>query len=184
VAVSRLECSWGSLAVVAASGSNSFSDLVLSAIQSRVVPRLGVENMGGAVVLERIARGAGGTRWYLLRDPGDVAALVDKLSPGSSVSFYFDGRLALRAYDNTVASEILEIAQADGEAVVARPRTDHVEMEVEFVAGEEELREFVAGLPPGANVVYGRFPAVDDDGVRAVTVDLPDRDGIVRQHPY
>ena len=75
------------------------------------------------------------------------------------------------------------IAQADGEIVVARPRTDHVEMEVEFVAGEEELREFVAGLPPGASVVYGRFPAVDD-GMRAVTLDLPDRDGIVRPHPH
>jgi len=169
---------------VGASGSNSFSDLALTEIQNRFVPRLLVDNASGAVVLERIARGAGGTRWYLLRDPGDVGSLADNLSPGSRVSFYFDGRLALQEYDNTVASEILEIVKVDGEAVIATPRTENIEMEVEFIACDNELRDFAAALPPGASVVYGRFPADDDDGVRAVTLDLPDRDGIVRPHPH
>jgi hypothetical protein len=158
--------------------------LALTEIQNRFVPRLLVENAGGAVVMERIARGAGGTSWYLLRDPGDLGSLADNLSPGSRVSLYFDGRLALREYDDTVASEILEIVKVDGEAVIATPRTEHIEMEVEFVASEDELRDFAAALPPGASVVYGRFPADDDDGVRAVTLDLPDRDGIVRPHPH
>ena len=124
---------------MAASGSNSFSDLALTEIQNRFVPRLLAENAGGAVVLERIARGAGGTRWYLLPDPGDVGSLADSLSPGSRVSFYFDGRLALRKYDDTVATEILEIVKVDGEAVIATPGAEHIEMEVEFIAGEDEL---------------------------------------------
>jgi len=158
--------------------------LALTEIQNRFVPRLLVENAGGAVVLERIARGAGGTRWYLLPDPRDLNSLAGNLSPGSRVSFYFDGRLALRKYDDTVATEILEIVKVDGEAVIATPGAEHIEMEVEFIAGEDELRDFAAVLPRGASVVYGRFPADDDDGVRAVTLDLPDRDGIVRPHPH
>jgi hypothetical protein len=174
----------GSLAFVAGSASNSFSDLALSAIEGRSLSRLLAEKAGGAVVLERIARGAGATRWYLLRDADDVPALAESLSPGSRVSFYLDARLALRPYDDTVASEILAIAQADRDSVVATPRSEGLEMDVEFIAGEDELQEFTARLPSGASVVYGRFPAADDDGVSAVTVDLPDRDGVVRPHPH
>jgi hypothetical protein len=67
---------------------------------------------------------------------------------------------------------------------VATPRAEGIEIDVEFIAGDEELRDFAAGLASRARVVYGRFPAADDDGVRAITFDLPDRDGIFRPHPH
>jgi hypothetical protein len=33
-------------------------------------------------------------------------------------------------------------------------------------------------------VFYGDFPGRDNDGVNAVTLTIPDKDGIVRTHPY
>jgi hypothetical protein len=62
-----------------------------------------VRHPTGAVVLERIARGAGATRWYSLRDPEKLHALAERLTPGSSLSFYFDDRVRAREYDGEVA---------------------------------------------------------------------------------
>jgi hypothetical protein len=98
--------------------------------------------------------------------------------------------LALDAVRATAAPQLLReapagaIAAQDGDAVIGRLGDDQLEINVEFVASPAELEEYASELPSGAEVIYGRFPGRDNDGLRAVTIDLPDRDGVVRPHPH
>ena len=137
-----------------------------------------------AVVLERIARGGGATRWFFIQGPDQLEALVSALSPGSSVSFYFDDRIKPTELVPQVAEEILRLAAEDGDAVVGRLSPGGIEIEVQFVTGPSDLGEIATSLVPGERVFVGRFPARDSDDVRAVTLDLPDRDGVLRPHPH
>ena len=109
--------------------------------------------------------------------------LEQRLSPGSLVSFYFDGRLAGDVYGPAVAEAVLGIARKDGDAVIGRVEDAELELDVEFVAGHAELEQYASALGQ-ADVIYGRFPAADNDGERAVTITLPDRDGVIRPHPH
>jgi hypothetical protein len=71
-----------------------------------------------------------------------------------------------------------------GDAVVGVVGEDSVKMGVEVVVSREDLAECMSAIALGVPVFYGAFPSRDDDGVRAVTMTLPDRDGIVRNHPH
>jgi hypothetical protein len=164
--------------------SSHLPHLVGDAIRGTSVPQLLGRAANGVVVLERIAGGAGSTRWFLLRDAAELTDLEQRISTGSLVSFYFDGRLATRRYDREVASTVLRIADQDHDAVIGRLRRGEIEIEVEFVAGPSELHAYESRLAPGEEVIFGRFPAADDDGQRAVTITIPDPDGVVRGHPY
>jgi len=72
-----------------------------------------------AVVLERIARGAGTTNWFVCRRPEDLPLSRPKFWPGSKVSFYFDGRLRHTRFTTTSEIEILDII-VDSEEKSAR----------------------------------------------------------------
>jgi hypothetical protein len=52
------------------------------------------------------------------------------------------------------------------------------------VTGCNDLDDFVSTLTAVSLVFFGPFPASDNDGIRAVTVALPDADGVVRSHPH
>jgi hypothetical protein len=162
---------------------DSFRVAVRDAIGATAVPRLLAGGSREAVVLERIARGAGSTRWFLVGDIEALAVLEQRLSPGSRVSFYFDGRLARGVYGPSVAEAVLDIAGMDGDAVVGRVQDADVELDVEFIAGRAELEDYATVLGQ-AEVVYGPFPAEENDGEQAVTITIPDRDGVVRLHPH
>ena len=170
--------------MIKAQGTDPYPVIALRAIEATSVPKLFARHRRGAVVLERIARGGGATRWYSLRDQEQLQSLAERVSPGSSVSFYFDDRVRVGQYSRELGREILRIAKRDRDAVVGTPTADAIELDVEFIAGPRELDEYAASLTPGARVFYGPFPARDNDGDVAVTLDLPDADGIVRQHPH
>jgi hypothetical protein len=136
-----------------------------------------------AVVLERIARGGGATRWFFLKSNDAVDQLCGRLSPGSVVSFYFDSRIRRGTFDDEVAGEILDLAAEHGDAVVGWLSDDELEIMVDIIAGPNELSEVGPGLA-GGQVFYGAFPGRDNDGLGAITVTLPDADGIVREHPH
>lgn len=136
------------------------------------------------IVLERIARGGGATNWYVIRDAKQVRAVAARLRPGSSVSFYFDGRLAHRPHDQHLIQEVVAIAKQDSSAVVGTLASDGMTLDVDFVSSEAELEEFVGELAAGTEIYFGRFPERNSDGVRAVTMYLPDSDGITRLHPH
>ena len=47
-----------------------------------------------------------------------------------------------------------------------------------------DLAEFMSTVAPTSQVLFGAFPNRDNDGTRALTVTLPDLDGVVRSHPH
>jgi hypothetical protein len=136
-----------------------------------------------AIVLERLARAAGATRWYRVATTEDLAALVCRVRPGSLVSFYFDDRIASSSVSQAVRERVMAIAAGDHEAVVAAGGAD-IDLRADFVSDPAELEEFLRSLAPDESFFYGRFPAADDDGHAAITVGLADADGVVRPHPY
>jgi hypothetical protein len=159
-----------------------YAAVAIDAIRSTGAPRL-LEGHP-AVVLERLARAAGATRWFAIQGPHQLEALADKLSPGSCLSLYFDDRIRRAPFTEDVAEKILRIAAEDGDAVVGQLGPDGLEIATEFVAGRSELRDAAQSFRPSEPIFYGRFPANDNDPPHAVTLDLPDRDGIVRSHPH
>ena len=162
----------------------SYAELARSTIQYAQVDDVLRRHPEGAIALERLARAAGATRWFALQHVSQLDDLSLRLSPGSSLSFYFDGRLASRKYSPEVRRQILTIAERDKDAVVGFLSADGLAIEVTFVAGEDDLEQFVQTLSPNAVVFVGAFPARDNDGENAITVDLPDLDGVVRKHPH
>jgi len=159
-----------------------FADLVLEALAGTPVARLLANRP--AVVLERIARGAGETHWYYCRDASALRAVAVRLRPGSCVSFHFDGRLGPQPFAPALVSELERIIAEDGDAVFGLPAADGLTIDADFPGGSADLAEVTSSVSLGDVVFCGRFPGRDDDGVDAVALDLPDADGIVRAHPH
>src|SRR5262245_35327254 len=137
----------------------------------------------GAVVLERIARGGGQTNWYVCRTQAQLAAILAELSPGACVSFYLDGRIGYRTWSPRLHQEILRIIRQTGDCVIGQV-LDDIHLEVDFIAGPRDLQDYAATLGSASQLYIGPFPGRDNDGRRAITVILPDADGVVRAHPY
>jgi len=127
----------------------------------------------GAVILERVAKAGGATRWYYCPDKSQLGAVEERLSPGSTVSFYFDGRIRSALYSPEVKSNIEGIIIEESEAVIGRLRDDGLQIQVEIVSNLDEIDDFGSTINPTSRVFYGAVPATDNDGVRAVTVVLP-----------
>ena len=161
-----------------------YPTIALDAIEQTRVPNL-VERRAGAetLVLERIARGAGATRWYVLRSRDDLLTLARRLQPGSLVSFYFDDRFERGRNDEVARAAILGIAAEDREAVIGTVSADDIEVAVDFVATPDELDTWTSDHP-GEAIRFCRFPGHENVGERVITFALPDRDGVVRPHPY
>jgi hypothetical protein len=157
-----------------------YAALALAAISATPVSQL--LDKRSAIVLERLARGGGGTHWYYVTSPDRLADLSAELRPGSFVSFYFDDRIT-EGDPVTTRDLIAAIATLDGDAVVAAFDGD-LELRIDLPAGKADLDDFLAALEPGDRFLYGAFPAAENDGRNAVSLVLPDADGVVREHPY
>lgn len=160
----------------------AFAQIVRTAVFATPVPGLLADHP--AVVLERTSPGAGATRWYYAVTRGDLEQVCEQLFPGSAVSFYFDGRIELRPWDDETEILVLDLITATGDAVVGRRDPDGIEIAVDCVAGANELDDFADRLVPPTAIFVGAFPARDNDGADAVTIMLPDRDGVTRPHPH
>jgi hypothetical protein len=75
------------------------------------------------------------------------------------------------------------IIERDGEAVLGALRPSGIAADTDFPSSADEADDF-ARDHPNSTIIVGAFPAPDDDGVNAVTFDLPDADGVVRPHPH
>jgi hypothetical protein len=137
-----------------------------------------------AVVLERLAYGGGATNWYRCRDDADLRRLIPMLHPGSCVSCYFDDRI--RCGPASGVSETLQRhIDEDGDAFLGLPSgDDHLILRGVVVVSASDLAEELDGIESDALVFFGPFPARDNDGIDAITVTMPDLDGIVRGHPH
>lgn len=162
--------------------SADFTEIVHGVLARRRVGDLLASN--AAVVLERLARGGGATEWYYCRGTAELDALEKRLSAGSVVSFYFDERIRKLPKSPQLAADIERIIAETGDAVVGVLGEDGVKIDVEIVVSRDDLADFMSRLPSSSQVFYGAFPGRDDDGMPAVTVTLPDRDGVTRSHPH
>lgn len=136
------------------------------------------------VVLERLARGGGATNWYLCRDIPTLEMIQRDLAPGSIVSLYFDDRIRRSKKSPQLAMAVEKIIAETGDAIVGVLGEDGFHLNAETVVTRGELPELMSSISETADVFYGAFPARDNDGARAITVTIPDRDGIVRHHPH
>lgn len=162
--------------------TRAFSSIAYSSLEGTSIPAL--LEKGNAVVLERLAYGAGSTNWYYCHDQFQLRTVADYLSPGSVVSFYFDGRIQCSMHLPQVSSIVQNMIAQTGEAIVGVLNGDGVHVDIEIITGNDELKAFASGVAPGSRMFYGVFPARDNDGIRAVTVTLPDKNGIVRHFPH
>ena len=137
-----------------------------------------------AVVLERVSHGGGATNWYYCASKAAVAEVESQLLPGSVVTFYFDGRIRADEYSARIKSALEQIVADTGELLIGKLKPDGLSIDVEVISGPIELNEYLAAIGAGSQLFYGVFPARDNDGFSAVTVTLPDHDGIVRPHPH
>lgn len=138
-----------------------------------------------AVILERIAAGGGATNWFFCLDENSLRVIEKKLRPGSATSFYFDGRIRRMTYPPEPSSVLVdEIIRSTGDCVVGSLSKDGVCIDSDIVTSVNEFVEFLSCVTPPSTLFIGAFPARDNDGENAVSVILPDTDGIVRSHPH
>jgi hypothetical protein len=161
---------------------DSFATIVHSALSATHVRALLETN--GAVILERIARGGGATKWYYCSDQKCLEDLELSLAPGSVVSFYFDERICHTEYSKEMDSILDNMVRTAGELLIGVPISSSRSIDVEIISGPHELAEFLSTISLGTLIFYGIFPMHDNDGTNAVTVTLPDIDGVVRPHPH
>ena len=135
------------------------------------------------MVLERIAYGGGATNWYFCRNITDLEAIERRLSAGSVVSLYFDDRIRRAGDSAAFRADVEQIIVASREAIVGALMPDGIRIDARIVAGRSELAEELADLG-ATSLFYGPFPARDNDGIRAVTLQIPDEDGVVRSYPH
>jgi hypothetical protein len=137
-----------------------------------------------AIVLERIARGAGETQWYHCPDHAHLGAITTELRPGSVVSFYFDDRIAHRHYTPQLHQQMLDTIAHTRDVVVGQLALDGLHIEVDYIGTPGDLDEYTQTLGTHSQIYVGAFPARDNDDTNAVTLTLPDLDGITRAHPH
>jgi hypothetical protein len=141
-------------------------------------------SQGTVVILERLPRAAGATSWFVCDNEDELKLVVNEFRPGSSVSFYFDGRIARAVYNSEVRSVLLGIIDRTGDVLIGEFHPDDVHLEMEVISDPSELDEFLATLGNATQIYFGPFPARENDGHAAVTLTLPDEDGVVRDHPH
>jgi hypothetical protein len=135
------------------------------------------------VVFERIARGAGATRWHLARDDHELRRVFGLLRPGSRVTFCFAGPLRVEPLTEEVIGRMFAAVGVANDIMIGTPGPDRLTLAATLVAGPSELTEFLMQPhPPLTEVVWGHMPGVDAPD--AVTVVLVDEDGVLRPHPH
>lgn len=127
-----------------------------------------------------MAYGGGQTNWFACRSAADYLFVRSLLMPRSCVSVYLDGRIRGASYRPEAKAEILHIAKEEHDCVVGVRGVDLCRLQVEFIAGRDEMEEFEATLGDSSEVFFGSFPGRDDDGERAITFIVPDPDGVTR----
>ena len=141
-------------------------------------------SLSPVVILERLPRAAGAIAWFVYRSEDELKSIVSEFHPGSSVSFYFDDRLSHAVYNPKIHSLLVRTIDRLGEVLIGEYHTGDVHLDMQVVSGEDELDEFVATFGSATQVYFGSFPPPDNDGRTALTVTLPDEDGVVRHHPH
>jgi hypothetical protein len=76
------------------------------------------------------------------------------------------------------------LLEQTGEVFVGVLGNNGVQLDMELMVGPIELEEVTKAVPRDSEIFFGVFPAPDNDGINAITVTIPDLDGVVRNHPH
>lgn len=136
-----------------------------------------------AIVLERLARGGGATNWYFCRDEQSLMWLEACVQPGSELRVRFDSLVRKLPPNADSLAFIRRVVAAGGETVVGYLCEDGFGIAMESVLGDSELSRLWAEMPRSADLFCGTFPPPETSDM-AVTLVLPDADGVVRRHPH
>jgi hypothetical protein len=136
------------------------------------------------VILERLARAGGAARWFFVTSRTMLDDVFNVLRGGSSVSFYFSGHLHVEIDNEAARQEMFDEITRCGEIVLGYPAPDQAQLEMAIISGPSELTECLILHSEGSLVVWGEWPARENDGESAITADLVDADGVLRPHPH
>ena len=159
-----------------------FTSIVRATLSAKAIATLLKHH--NAVILERVARAAGATNWFYCCNQAQLQVVESQLLPGSAVSFYFDDRIQAVQYSPQFKPAMEKIIAETRCVVVGLLGHDGLRLDVEYVESAGELAEVTANFDSTTLFFFGEFPGRDNDGVRAVSVVLPDEDGVVRPHPH
>jgi hypothetical protein len=140
-------------------------------------------NWTRVVVLERIARGAGDTNWFFIRSREEVEQVAETLHGGSCVSFYFADQLHVEIDSEEARGRMFDVITHKGELVIGYPSASRPQLEMRIISGPGELGSYLVSQPEGGLVVWGEWPGRDNDA-DAITLNLVDKDGVLRPHPH
>lgn len=133
------------------------------------------------LALERVARGAGSTRWWVLREATDFDAVYVAVRPGSRVHVGpFGAGVHLVSFNESAAAQVREFSRSHDDWFLGTAMEDDREFQPVWLS-REELEAALDEVPPGRLLLYGTFPDTDDAAV--VTFTRPDADGVVRPQP-
>ncbi len=79
---------------------------------------------------------------------------------------------------------MLTLCAEGREPLIGSLRKDGLEIDMELIVDPSDFADCESQFESSTLVFYGAFPAFDDDGINAVTLTIPDNDGITRSHPY
>jgi hypothetical protein len=136
---------------------------------------------GEGIVLERVARGAGRTRWWSCASYDEFLTVYDQLTPGSRVLIYWGDALHLARLNGDEEDRIWSSAAESGEVLFGPLLLGTTEYDIVFLDGAELEAEF-ARVPHGHRVLWGQQPATET-GPDGITFTSPDGDGGVRPQP-
>ncbi|CAN5266329.1 hypothetical protein BH11MYX1_BH11MYX1_43980 [soil metagenome] len=157
----------------------SFREFVGMALDDAgVAKRVATED---CTVLERPAAEGEPLAWFYCRDQSDLNEIANQLRAGSAVSFFFDDRIEALVDSDTTRS-IITTTCADHEIALGALGLDGLRIEMSFARNAEEVALALPPLDDGAQLVFfGAFPGRDNDGTWAITLTLPEVDGVVRE---
>ena len=136
----------------------------------------------GAVVLERVARGGGHTRWFFCPTFRDVELTIPRLRAGSRVGFFFDDRIRREPFSDAVENDIWDMLSDKGKVIFGVERPGDTELDI-VVLDRNDFSSHVSVVRPGDIVFFGIFPAIDEDGASAISFTPPDPDGVISPQP-
>jgi len=134
------------------------------------------------VVLERLARGGGTSRWYFPRNEAGLERVLEQLRGGSCVSFYFDDQLSVELDLEESRRRMFDEVAPLREIFLGYPKDDEEGLDVELVTGSSELSEVLNRHPEGELVTWGHWPNLELASPDVVTIFLVDEDGVLRAY--
>ena len=117
--------------------------------------------------------------------PASLPNVSAILRPGSVVSFYYGNQIRIGSYGDDVKRQIADKINVFGDCLVAvRSRAGSLALNPEFLTHTHEIAELDSELEIGTEVFFGPYPEKEDDKKRAITITMPDSDGVTRGHPH